>query len=105
VVALAAAACAGQGSGPAGLGGVDVDAEQNTIVLITGCYDRAGGDAELRDGQIVVTDLWGEGRRDGADCARGVPIDLQPGPDVVDPEGERRYALVGGCAVPDGREG
>lgn len=35
-----------------------------------------------------------DGPRAGA-CATTVPLDLAPGPDVVDPEGEQRYALVG----------
>jgi len=71
-----------------------VDVEEDSIVLVAGCFEEAGGDAELRDGQIVVTSLWGEGRIDG-DCATGVPLDLAPGPDVVDVEGGKRFALVG----------
>jgi len=92
ILAVGAYGCSGPGR--AGLSGVEIDAGQGTLTLVTGCYDRVGGDAELRDGQIVVTDLWGEGARDG-DCAGSVPLDLQPGPDVVDPEREQRYALVG----------
>jgi hypothetical protein len=85
------AACSG-GRSDAAVSGVDID--EDSIALITGCFKEAGGDAELRDGQIVVTSLWGKGRIDG-DCANGVPLDFRPGPDVVDVEGEKRFALVG----------
>jgi hypothetical protein len=80
MLVLAAAACGGPAR--AGLSGVEIDTQQGTIGLITGCYDRVGGDAELRDGQIVVTDLWGKGPIDG-DCATSVPLDLAPGPDPL----------------------
>ena len=92
VVLLVAAACNSDGHVDAVVSGVDVD--EDSIVLVAGCFEEAGGDAELRDGQIVVTSLWGEGKIDG-DCATGVPLDLAPGPDVVDVEGGKRFALVG----------
>ena len=94
VLIMAVAACAGPGGDLPALSGVDIDESQGTLALVTGCYDRVGGDAVLRDGQIVVTDLWGEGGSHN-DCARGVPLDLGPGPDVVYPRGEQRFALVG----------
>jgi len=92
VVLLVAAACSSDGHVDADLSGVDVD--EDSIALVAGCFEEAGGDAELRDGQIVVTNLWGEGRIDG-DCATAVRLDLAPGPDVVDAEGGERFALVG----------
>jgi hypothetical protein len=58
VVGLVLAAAAGGGPGRAELNGVEVDASHGSIALMTGCFDRVGGDADLRDGQIVVTDLW-----------------------------------------------
>jgi hypothetical protein len=92
VVLLVAPACSSDGHVDVVLSGVDID--EDSIVLVAGCFEEAGGDAELRDGQIVVTSLWGEGSIDG-DCATGVPLDLAPGPDVVDVEGGKRFALVG----------
>lgn len=89
---LVAAACGSNGKSEAALSGVDI--ETDSIALVTGCFEQAGGDAELVDGQIVMTSLWGQGRIDG-DCATAVPLDFPPGPDVVDAEGGRRFALVG----------
>ena len=96
VLIMAVVACAGPGGGLPALSGVDTDESQGTLALVTGCYDRVGGDAVLRDGQIVVTDLWGEGASHN-DCARGVPLDLGPGPDVVYPRADAslRYATIG----------
>jgi hypothetical protein len=92
VVALVLAACSTDGRSEAALSAVGID--DGSIVLVAGCFEEAGADAEARGGQIVVTSLWGRGRIDG-ECATEVPLDFRPGPDVVDVEAERRFALVG----------
>lgn len=93
VAALVALASCGLGTESVLLG--DVQADVGGVSLGSGCYENLDADAELVDGQIVVTAMTASGRIEG-DCATAVQTSFAPGPDVVHPEAEARWAMVGG---------
>ena len=72
----------------------NVFADVGGVTLESGCYEGLDADVELVDGQIVVTSMTAS-RRIGGDCGSAVQTGLEPGPDVVHPEAEARWALVG----------
>ena len=95
-VGLAATALTvGCGGGWEGAALSSVRVQDDLVVLITGCYDAAAGDASLVGGQIVVTTLRGRGQKDNHDCGNAVAVGLTAGPDVVQPAKKKRFALIG----------
>jgi len=70
-------------------------------LLLSGCFIDADATFAIQGEQVIVSDLRGDpAPDDSGTCSASIDVDGPVGPDVVYPEGEQRFALVGDDYVP-----
>lgn len=70
-------------------------------LLLNGCFVDADATFARQGDQIIVSDLRADPTPvDSGSCGASIDVDGPVGPDVVYPEGEQRFALVGDYYVP-----